>query len=550
MQRFFTLKYFESLEILSNSILSIHGSRARQSRFFWLTVLSLMIAGAVALPVLYLVVRAVGAGAEGIDYLLRARTLTIISNSLILVVAVVAASAAIGIPFAWLTTRSNLHFRRVWLVIGLLPMVIPSYIGAVTLVAAFGPVGYVQQFLAPLGITRLPEIYGFFGTWLAITLFTYPYFVLPVRAALLNSDPALEEAAHSLGLSRWRVFWRVTLPMLRPAMAAGAILTALYTLSDFGVVMVMRYNAFTRAIYTAYNSSFDRNRAALLALVLVVLTVWLIWMQGRIVRRQRNYRAGTGVMRRYRPIQLGHWTLPAFIFMIVLIALGVLVPVWTLVGWAVNPYATSAVEVNLAELSLNAVSVSGMTALVAGLAALPLALLAARSSGRFPRLLTGVAHLGNVLPGLVIGLALVFFAANALPALYQTMPLLIFGYLIRFLPYSLVSTSSALTQINPALEDAARSLGLNSWQTLIRVTVPLARAGVLGGMALVFLNAMKELPTTLILAPIGFRTLATRIWTAQESASLALIGAPGLLLMGVSCLSLAFLLWRDHHSQG
>jgi iron(III) transport system permease protein len=156
--------------------------------------------------------------------------------------------------------------------------------------------------------------------------------------------------------------------------------------------------------------------------------------------------------------------------------------------------------------------------------------------------------MGNAVPGLVVGLALVFFAANALPALYQTLPILIAACAIRFLPFGVASTRTALGQIEPALEEAARGLGLSPMRVLLRVTAPLARAGIFAGMALVFLNVMKELPTVLLLAPIGFRTLATRIWSASESGTIALVGLPGLALVLVSALSLALLLWRDHHT--
>src|SRR5690606_4635797 len=200
-----------------------------------------------------------GAGEAGLAYLLDGRTLKVISNSLLLTGAVVAAAALIGVPFAWLTARTDLPFRRFWLVAGLLTMVIPSYIGAMMYIAAFGPRGLLQSLLEPFGVQSLPSIYGFWGAWLSITLFTYPYVVLPVRAALLNMDPALDESARSLGMNRWKVFWRVTLPQLRPAMATGMLLTALYTLSDFGAVALMRYDAFTRVIYLQYTSSFDRN---------------------------------------------------------------------------------------------------------------------------------------------------------------------------------------------------------------------------------------------------------------------------------------------------
>jgi iron(III) transport system permease protein len=373
--------------------------------------------------------------------------------------------------------------------------------------------------------------------------------VLPVRAALLNTDPALEEAARGLGLSRWRVFLRVTLPSLRPALAAGLLMTALYTLSDFGAVMVMRYNAFTRAIYVNYNSSFDRERAAVLALVLIALTLGLLWLERRATRRTRNYRIGTATPRKAQPIALGAWRIPALIFCALLVGVGVVLPFGVLIGWAVNPNVTSDVPLQLDAISANAISASAVTAVVAAAAAIPLALLAVRGSTRVQRLLASASYLGNVLPGVVIGLALVYFAANHAITLYQTFPLLILGYATRYITYSVSSTRSALTQISPALEEAARGLGLRPWQVAARVTAPLARAGILGGGALVFLNVMKELPTTLILAPIGYRTLATRIWTASESGTLALVGLPGLVLMAAAGLSMIVVLWRDDSRQ-
>lgn len=514
-----------------------------------LQLIGILIIAVVSLPLVYLLVRASASGVEGIDYLLQPRTLTILINSLLLTVVVVVASGVIGVLLAWLTTRTNLPMRRVILILGLMPMVIPSYIGALTLLAAFGPVGYLQQLLEPLGVRRLPEIYGFFGAALAITLFTYPYFALPVRAALLNLDRGLEEAAQSLGCSRWSIFWRVTLPALRPAIAAGGLLTALYTLSDFGAVMVMRYNAFTRAIYVTYNSSFDRNRAALLALVLVAFTIIITYLERRMTGKMHTYRVGKGAAQTPKRIQLGRWQIPALVFCVVLIGIGVILPIGVLLSWALNPHVTSPIDMNLGESSWNAVTSSVLTALTVGIAALPIAIMARRSSSWLNRLLMSVAYIGNAMPGVVIGLALVFFGANAFPALYQTLPLLILGYATRFLPYGIAATRSGLAGINPALEESAQSLGLNAWQSLMRVTIPLVWPSIAAGMGLVFLSSMKELPTTLMLAPIGFDTLATRIWTASESGVLAFVGLPGLILIAVSCVGLFILLWRGTYSE-
>lgn len=509
--------------------------------------IAVMVAAVVLLPMVYLVLRAAQAGADGIAYLLDARTLAVVWNSIALAAAVTLSSGVVGVAFAWLTTRANLPFRRVWLVAGLVPMVIPSYIGAVTFIAAFGPRGLLQGLLEPLGVMTLPSIYGFFGAWFVITMFTYPYVALPVRAALANMDPALEEAAHSMGLRRWDVFRRVTLPQIRPALASGMLLAALYTLSDFGAVSLMRYNAFTRVIYSQYTSSFDRNRAAVLALVLVVLTILLVLLERRTAKITRNYRMGTGVQRRLRLIELGRLKIPALIFCGALVAVGLILPLGILTSWTIRSQATPDADLmaDLLQSTINTVSASSITALTVGLAAIPLAVMSLRSSSKFNQMLARVPYLGNVLPGIVVALALVFFGANYLPGLYQTLPMLVLGYATRFLPFSVGATSSALTQINPRIEESGRSLGLRPLQVTLRITVPLAKGGILAGMALVFLSATKELPTTLLLSPTGFRTFATQIWTATNEARYAQVGAPALVLVIVSALSLGLILSQE-----
>lgn len=518
------------------------GIRLNVSR---LRIVSLLIVAMVLLPLGYLFVSAAGAGVEGIEYLTKARTIQIMSNSLWLVIAVTISAGAIGIPFAWLTSRTDLPFRRVWLILGLLTMVIPSYLAAVTYLAAFGPVGYLQKILEPFGIVRLPDIRGFFGAWLAITLFTYPYVVLPVRAALLNADPALDEAGQSLGLNRWQVFWRITFPQLRPAMASGMLLAGMYALSDFGAVAIMRYNAFTRAIFLQING-FRMERAALLALALVSFTLLLFAMEWRVNRGQNNYRVGTGAKRQLQIVKLGVWKVPALIFCIFIVTLGFVIPVFVMAIWFINGTGTeSPIPIHMPDLIMNTAGISIIAAILVAILAIPLAILAVRRNTAINRWIVGLAYTGNILPGIVIALALVFFATNYATMIYQTTALLIIGYATRFLPYSISATRSALTQINPRLEEAAHSLGLNRWQVVYKITIPLAKTGILAGAALVFLSAMKELPTTLILRPIGFETFSTRIWQFYEEAFLPLIGLPGMVLMLVSALGLILVLWRD-----
>lgn len=505
---------------------------------------SLAVVAVVLIPMVYLVLGTLSAGAEGVDYLIRSRTLRIVGNSIGLMLSATLMATLIAVPFAWLTSRSDLPWRRTWLALGLAAMVIPSYLTAVTYTEAFGPKGILQSMLEPFGVERLPGIKGFAGAALTLTMVAFPYIVLPVRAALLHCDRSLEEAGQSLGLNRWVVFRQIILPQLRPALSAGMLMTALYCLSDFGAVAVMHFNAFTRAIFIQ-TESYRMDKASVLALLLVGMTFVLLLLHSRMQLRGRHYRVGTGASRHLEVQPLGKWKAPALIFCSSIVFLGVVIPLLVLFSWLVGRTITDPVQIPLALLLQNTVGVSAISALVVTLAAFPLALLAARGATRFNRWLVNLAYAGNVLPGIVIALALVMFATQNMLSIYQTLPLLIIGYAIRYLPFSVGATESAFAQINPRYEEAARSLGLSPWAALARITVPLARGGILAGLALVFLNVMKELPTTLILRPIGFRTFATRIWSAYDEAFLSSIALPGLVLILVSAFALAIILRRE-----
>ena len=214
---------------------------------------AVLVALVLLLPPAYLLVRTFDAGSEVWSLLFRLRVLAILLRTLSLVVCVTLASIILAVPLAWIIVRTNLPFRRLWGVVTLLPLVIPSYVGGLVVVAALGPRGMLQGLLeTPFGIERLPDISGFPGAFLVLTLFSYPYVLITVQAALWRIDPALEETSRGLGYNGWATFGRVTLPLLRPAIAAGGLLVALYTLRDFGAVSLLRYETFTWAIFTQY----------------------------------------------------------------------------------------------------------------------------------------------------------------------------------------------------------------------------------------------------------------------------------------------------------
>jgi iron(III) transport system permease protein len=511
----------------------------------FLTVPSLLVCGAVLLPAAYLVVRAAGADEGVLELLLRGRTARVLLNTLLLAAAVTATSVAVAVPLAWLTARTDLPGARLWSVLAALPLVVPSYIGGFMVVTVFGPVGALQRALEPLtGLARLPDIHGFAGAWLTLTLFAYPYVLLSVRAGFRGLDPSLEEASRGLGEGEWTTFRRVTVPLLRPWIQAGALLVALYVLSDFGAVAIMRFESFTTAIYLQYQAALNRSYAAVLSLVLVVLAAAVLVL-GEQRGRARFHRLGAGAKRPARVVPLGRWRPVAVLFCAGVAALGVAMPVGVLAYWlAIGAQHGDALARVLAP-TVRSVTASALGAGLTLLMALPIALLSVRHGGALARLTLRVMYVSYALPGLVIALALVFFAARYAPAVYQTLGLLVFAYAVHFLPQATGPLRSALQQVSPSQEEAARTLGRTGPDVLWTITLPLVRSGIVAAAALVFLTIMKELPATLLLSPTGFDTLATTIWTDANDGRFGRTGPPALVLLAVSSASMWLLLGQE-----
>jgi len=511
----------------------------------WLVGAGVLVALLGLLPIAYLLILA-ASSEDAASLVLRDRTLAVLGRTLLLAGIVTTASILIGVPVAWLTARSDLGNRRAWTILTLVPLVVPSYVGGYAVVATFGPRGALQALLEPLGVDRLPDLYGLPGAALALTLFSFPYVVLSVRGTLLRLDPAFEEVSRSLGRGPWRTFLTVTLPQLRPAITSGALLVALYSLADFGAVSLLQFDSFTRAIYVQYRSSFDPTLAAVLALMLVACTAGVLLAEARLRGRGRYHRSGGGASRPASVVALGRWRWPALAFIAIVVGLAVVVPVGTIGFWLVRGLDTG--ETFAAPVwgaALNSVAASGLAAVLAVLASIPVAVLAVRHRGLLSSLVERGSYAGFALPGIVIGLALVFVAARYLPWIYQTLPLLLVAYLIRFVPEAVGVTRASLLQVSPRLEEVARTLGRSPGGVLRQVTLPMIRPGLVAGGALVFLTAMKELPTTILLAPTGFDTLAVRIWSATSEGFFARAAPPALLMVLVAAASLWLVLQQE-----
>lgn len=460
-----------------------------------------------------------------------ARNADLLANTLLLALLTVFGALLLGVPLALLTAYVRLPWSRLWLILLAAPLAMPSYIGAFTFYAAFGPGGEIENLLS----LATPSARGLPGAALVMTLYTYPFVLLTTRASLLSQDASLINAARTLGMSLPLSLWRVALPRAATGIATGGLLAALYALSDFGTPAIMGLDTFTRAIYVEYNA-FGLEQAAMLSLQLLAIVGLVLFLESRVpatperpgrslVLWPKAWQTAlylTGIA----PVVLLAIALPLSIFGIWLLREGSGGFEWSLV-W-------------------NSTVASLLAAAVAVVVALPVAYAAV--SGRAGRLLERVTWLGFGVPGIVMGTALVYIGLR-IPFMYQTLGLLVFAYVLRFLPLAVGSIRSTVEKLDSSLENAARVLGASPREVLRRVTLPLTLRGMVAGAALVFLEAMRELPATLLLAPTGFETLATYLWRVYEAGYFGRAAIPGLLLVVMSGFVLALMLSGERRAE-
>ena len=444
------------------------------------------------------------------DEIWQQRTLELVVRSLFLAASVSIASVFISVPAAWLVTRGDIPFRSWWRILLALPLAIPSYL------AAFAWVSWQ------------PSMAGFVGAFVVLTLVSYPYVFLPVCAALSRLNPAIEEIAVIHGRGRSLQLILLAARQVRGAIATGALLVALYVLSDFGAVATMRYDAFTWVIYSSYRSGFNPSRAAILAIVLVLIALVLLFGE-KILRGQnesllsaRSVDANPRHRVSIKPV--------AIAFLSSIIVLGLAFPIWRVVTW-VYRYGSEDSMSDIATALWHSVFFSGLAALATILLALPIGILAGRYPSRSTSLLEQSTYVTHALPGIVIAISMVFIGVRLLEPIYLQTPLLVIAYVALFLPVAVGSIRSAAEQIPDSLDEISRSLGLRQMAIVRRVTVPLLAPGLLSAGALVLLAGMKELPATMLLRPTGSETLATRLWTYTSVSDYAGAGPYALAII-------------------
>ena len=492
-----------------------------------LVVVSAAIAVVFAGPLLYLLGHNLGRAGSLVDIVTSSRTLDPLRRTLLLAVSVAVAAAVVGTALAWLTTRSDLPGRRIVRVLAPLPLVMPSFVGATALLAAFARGGLVEEWF---GVDQLPDPRGFWGAFWVLTLFTYPYVYLPVAARLGTLAPSLEESARLLGARPWQVFRTVVLPQITGAVWAGGLLVFLYAVSDFGAVQLLRYDTLTKEIYAT--RLLDRELSLALGLLLALLAIAVVAGERAVGRR----RPVTTVVGGKRPMQvaLGRWRLPAAGFVVFVLGNALVAPVVVLGYWANRGSAGGWSD--LVTPAVNTSLISVVTAVVAVAMVLPVAYLTGRHRSRAGGPANALVVGGFALPGLVIALAVVSWVVRAplVGGLYQTLPLLVLAYVIHFGAQAMRASQVAVAGVPRRMDDAARMLGAGRARRLVTIELPMMLPGLLAGGGLVLLSTMKELPATLLLSPIGFSTLATRIWGSTEDGFLAEAGLASLVLIALS----------------
>lgn len=469
------------------------GSFAAAPRF--LQLLSVFTLTLVLIPLAYLIIRSSENGWDSfVSIILRPRSVQTLFTSLALSLTVAIGALIIGLGVALILGKTNIMLRRFLLVLMPLPLAIPSYV------------------IAYSYLTINPFLRGFWISAIILILATFPFVAIPTYALIRKINLNQEEVARTLGLSPLGVLTKVIWPQVRVASVAGALLSALYALSDFGTVSLMRLDTFTRVIYTVYRATFDRSGAASLGIMLLAVSLFVVFLErrgrGLVVPSNGQGRSG-GVL------AIGNYRHLAFLFVVSIYFATLVIPGYVLISRSIS-VGTSINIGNLISVISNTALVAFLGASVALLLAIPVGILSARFKSRFAQVIENSLLVTHALPGVVVGLALVALGARYLSGLYQTIYLLAFAYALLFIANSLGSVRSSLEKIPMRLDEVARSLGQTYSQTLRRVILPIATPGIFAGWLLVFVTAMKELPATLMLKPTGFETLSTSLWTATS----------------------------------
>lgn len=473
-----------------------------------------------------------------------------IRTTLVLMLAVVVGVCIVGVSTAWCVTAFEFPGRRVLEWALLLPLAVPAYVTAYAYTDWLQYSGPLQSALRELmgwerGDYWFPEIRSLGGAAAMFIFVLYPYVYLLARVAFLEQSPSVNEAGRTLGLSARAAFFRLSLPMARPAIAAGAALALMETLADFGTVAYFGVQTFTTGIFRAWLSIGEPLSAAKLSVMLLGF-VGVVIVVERVARRRARYADPQRKARRSPRRLRGASAAAAFATCLAPLAFGFVIPVVLLLGMAFDT-GDAQFGPRFVRLAVNSATLAGLTALLAVAIALYLAYGARLTRTRLAQGVNRVASLGYAIPGAVIAIGVLIPVtwldrwmagmgiANGL-VLTGSIAVLVYAYLIRFLGVALQTVEAGLARVTPHMEDAARSLGMGAGATLARVHAPMLRSSLVTAGLLVFVDVMKELPATFVMRPFNFDTLAVQAYNLASDERLAEASTASLAIVAVGLL--------------
>ncbi|MBV8041326.1 iron ABC transporter permease [Pluralibacter sp.] len=457
----------------------------------------------------------------------RPRVAELLSNTLWLAALTVPLCVVLGVAVAWLTERTALPGRRWWSALAVAPLAIPAF---------------VQSYA---WISVAPSMHGLSaGVFISILAY-YPFIYMPVAAVLRRLDPTLEDVAASMGTPPWAVFFRVVLPQLKLAIWGGALLVALHLLAEYGLYVMIRFDTFTTAIYDQFQSTFSGPAANMLAGVLALCCLAILLLEGATRGKARYARIGSGAAREQKRWPLGAGAmLLGQLLLVALVVLALGVPLAVLGRWLWLGGVENWMHADLWQSLRQTLMLGAGGAILTTACGIPIAWLGVRYPRRVFRLLEGCNYITSSLPGIVTALALVTVTIHYARPIYQTEVTLFLAYLLMFMPRALINLRAGIAQAPVELENVARSLGSTPTKALWSVTMRLAAPGAAAGAALVFLGVSNELTATLLLSPLGTRTLSTGFWALTSEIDYV-AAAPYAVLMILISLPLTGILYMQ-----
>ena len=482
-------------------------------------------------------------------------------NTVMLMIGVSLGTLSMGIICAWLTSLCQFPGKNLFSWTLLLPLAMPAYIIAYTYTGMFDFAGPVQTQIRDwsgwgYGDYYFPEVRSLGGAMAMLSLVLYPYVYLLARAAFLEQSICVIEVSRTLGCSVWSSFYRVALPLARPAIVAGLSLALMETLADYGTVSYFGLGVFTTGIFRTWFGLGDGAAAAKLAAILLLFVIALVAIE-RWSRHRAKYHHATNRYRQLPQYRLtGFRALFAFVGCLLPLLFGFLLPAFQLGLWAIDTYAIM-IDASFIKLTLNTIMLGLSTAVLAVLLALFLAYGKRVLSSKLVTASVRVVATGYALPGTIIAVGVIIPLAwfdNTLDAymrdhfgystgllLSGTLFAVMFAYLVRFLAVSIQSVESGLSKIRLSMDEASRSMGYKPVETLFKVHLPLMKGSVLTALLIVFVDVTKELPATLILRPFNFNTLAVRAFELASDERLADSSTAALMIVVVGLIPVILL---------